>query len=93
MSAHLLHLDAIDEGAAVMHMTCEHGVDVERWHSVDLETGHTSPDCWFMSWWEGIGGELVDIKVAPTIWPTPVRPSDDWGYDDGGAIVLDEVTS
>lgn len=90
MSDHLLWLDAIDEGRAVMSMTCGHefGADAwrTRWSEGQVEVD--DPECWFLSWWDALGGEIVDLKLPPSCsWPIAVKPSDDWGCEEGGAIV------
>ena len=92
---HHLHIVEIYEGSAEFRMTCEHPpVDLDsRWVTVrpdedwqpDVEAG-----CWLMSWWDEIGSELLGIIKGPFVWPLPVRPCDDWNFDDAGALVVDE---
>ena len=81
MSDHLLHLDLVDGYGPSWRLTCEH-VAGEPWEIPN------DCACWFMTWWEGVGAELLKLD-APTSFPMPVRPSDDWDEDDGGLIIAD----
>lgn len=91
MNDHLLHLDRIGaEGYAEWSMACNHEPG-GRWR-VTLPDGTPDPnfdeaECWFESWWSALGAELLDDIEGPITLPLAVRPSPDWNYDDGGAIV------
>lgn len=87
---HLLHLDGIDEGGAMWRLECGHAIGADGWRTNVADFGMT-PDtideCWFMTWWDAIGAELISIDHPLRSLPIPVKPSDDWDYEDGGAIV------
>lgn len=91
MTAHLLHLDEVDEGEAIWRFTCHHDEDDPAW-IYRLPDGTPDPtnlgDCWLESWWDAEGGELLDLRGPIMTFPVPVGPSDDWDYDNGGSITL-----
>ncbi len=83
---HLLHADWIEqEGYVHWRFTCEHGPDNRRWWTDGVE----GSECWFFSWWDAVGSELLDNIDGPITFPIAVKPSDDWAYEDGGTIVRD----
>lgn len=90
---HALHIDGIEsEGWARWRFTCEHQPDDERWFCRDESGNIIQSDrdvCWFQSWWEGVGSELLGSIPGPITFPLAVKPSADWVYDDGGTIVRD----
>ena len=92
---HQLTIKSIEDGCVYFDFQCLHeepSADHPEWathrnfnnHEPDYELG-----CWLMSWWEGIGNELVGRIDPPYVWPLPVRPNDDWDYEDGGWLVAD----
>lgn len=94
MSDHLLRLARIEcEGFPVWSMTCEHSPDDERWWCREPDGSPVLPPgpdgCWFESWWDAVGSELLDDIAGPITLPLPVKPSPEWTYDDGGTIVAD----
>lgn len=95
MSAHLLHILSIEEGSVTWKMTCEHVQGAPGWQTT-LEDGTIDPDfadeCWFWSWWDNVGSELVDINVPITTLPIPVMPGLDWDWENGGSITFDATT-
>ena len=88
MSDHLLRLDEVDSWGPAWKLTCHHNAK-SRWFSTDKEGVVESEDCWLATWWEGLGSELLNLKDVSMRFPMPVRPSDDWDYDNGGRLVCE----
>lgn len=88
-TAHTLTIESVFNGSPHFALHCHH--DPASWGHYDQETGEYSEadGCWLMSWWDGVGDELVNLPAPIECLPIPVRPSDDW-TDNGGSIVLDE---
>lgn len=99
MADHLLHLIEItEEGYPHFRMSCAHPNEdetiPEKWQTVGLDGElHPADGCWFYSWWDAYGQELLgDLPITDPHFPLAVRPSDDWAFEDGGTIVLDDDT-
>lgn len=92
MADHLLHLDSIEaEGYVRWRLSCEHppsdGDGPWCYRNPDGTPYDNSGECWFESWWSALGQELLGPIDGPITLPLPVKPSDDWAYDDGGTII------
>lgn len=98
MSDHLLHLARIgEEGYAEFQFTCEHAMGAAKWRYRNPDgsyDGNSSTECWLKSWWDAVGSEILDAIEGPiTQFPIPIKPSDDWDYDNGGTISFDPTES
>lgn len=99
MADHLLHISNVEqEGYVWWDMSCEHAPTDERWGYRQPDGTLVTPEnpmadgCWLMSWWSELGREMLGQIDGPVMTPIPVRPADDWDYDNGGEIVKDETT-
>ena len=101
MSAHLLTIDGVDEGTPCWNLRCTHDKQDTAWWFRDEPNDDGTPGlwsiniggdriegCWLQSWWEGVGAELINFSESVDAYPIHVRPSDDWGYDSGGSLVI-----
>jgi hypothetical protein len=85
---HLLHLKEIeDEGYVRFGLSCEHGPLTwsDRWSSARY--GGYAEECWLMSYWEGIGQELLSDDVPWPANPTFPLPVTGTGSGEDVAIV------
>jgi len=89
MADHEMVLHAVGDFTDIT-FECLHAPDNRRWFST-TETGKVESErCWFASWWDALGVEMLDLRDLDTVtWPVAVRPSEDWTFDDGGKIVVD----
>ncbi len=99
MADHFLYLTGIDGGYAEWDFACNHSDADRKWWPTNPDgtpiytiDGDECSYCWLWSWWDGLGNELIGNIALPkgVTFPLPVRPSDDWNYDNGGTIVMDE---
>lgn len=89
---HVLKVDLKDAHwgfSTCLELVCKHADDDPSWWSLGEDGSVSSHDCWFYSWWDGIGAEILAGDGWPENprFPVPVRPSDDWDYENGGTIV------
>lgn len=92
---HYLLIACIDEGQPDWELRCAHGIEGWQYTEPPDEDGNAGaptgePGCWLRSWWDGQWkGELIHIQEPISVYPIPVKPSDDWDYENGGYLVLD----
>lgn len=73
-TSHSVTITGVEEGYPQWGFHCHHAPDDPKWDGTD-EGGTAIAGCWALSWWEGVGGELLATsrEWTGTLASIPVR--------------------